>query len=131
MDSESLLATMASSSRPEEAAAAAPPWSRLEGRVVLVTGASSGLGREFCLDLARAGCLVVAARRRPPPLALRRDQRLRPPGFGGGGRRRARRRLRWARLGGRRAERLGRLRPHRRPHQQRWPSRYNLICSIK
>uniref|UniRef100_A0A0E0AXI1 Ketoreductase domain-containing protein n=1 Tax=Oryza glumipatula TaxID=40148 RepID=A0A0E0AXI1_9ORYZ len=55
---------MASSSRPEEAAAAAPPWSRLEGRVVLVTGASSGLGREFCLDLARAGCLVVAAARR-------------------------------------------------------------------
>uniref|UniRef100_A0A0E0LWR3 Ketoreductase domain-containing protein n=1 Tax=Oryza punctata TaxID=4537 RepID=A0A0E0LWR3_ORYPU len=55
------------SSRPEEATAtrgAPPPWSRLEGRVVLVTGASSGLGREFCLDLARAGCLVVAAARR-------------------------------------------------------------------
>ncbi|KAG8087961.1 hypothetical protein GUJ93_ZPchr0010g7953 [Zizania palustris] len=40
------------------------PWSRLEGQVVLVTGASSGLGREFCLDLARAGCRVVAAARR-------------------------------------------------------------------
>ncbi|KAG8087959.1 hypothetical protein GUJ93_ZPchr0010g7741 [Zizania palustris] len=40
------------------------PWSRLEGQVVLVTGASSGLGREFCLDLARVGCRVVAAARR-------------------------------------------------------------------
>ena len=39
------------------------PWSRLEGQVVLVTGASSGIGREFCLDLARAGCRVVAAAR--------------------------------------------------------------------
>ncbi|KAF0898018.1 hypothetical protein E2562_001699 [Oryza meyeriana var. granulata] len=38
--------------------------STLEGRVVLVTGASSGLGREFCLDLARAGCRVVASARR-------------------------------------------------------------------
>ncbi|KQJ98933.1 uncharacterized protein LOC100822976 [Brachypodium distachyon] len=50
------------SSRPETAVGA--PWSRLEGQVVLVTGASSGLGREFCLDLARAGCRVVAAARR-------------------------------------------------------------------
>lgn len=41
-----------------------PPWSRLEGQVVLVTGASSGIGRDFCLDLARAGCRVVAAARR-------------------------------------------------------------------
>ncbi|KAK3123831.1 hypothetical protein QOZ80_8AG0636700 [Eleusine coracana subsp. coracana] len=40
------------------------PWSRLEGQVVLVTGASSGIGRDFCLDLARAGCCVVAAARR-------------------------------------------------------------------
>jgi hypothetical protein len=40
------------------------PWSRLEGQVVLVTGASSGIGREFCLDLAGAGCRVVAAARR-------------------------------------------------------------------
>jgi len=42
----------------------APPWSRMEGQVVLVTGASSGIGRDFCLDLARAGCRVVAAARR-------------------------------------------------------------------
>ena len=41
-----------------------PPWSSMEGQVVLVTGASSGIGRDFCLDLARAGCRVVAAARR-------------------------------------------------------------------
>ncbi|KAI3446560.1 hypothetical protein Pfo_029147 [Paulownia fortunei] len=40
------------------------PWLRLENKVVMVTGASSGLGREFCLDLAKAGCRVVAAARR-------------------------------------------------------------------
>ncbi|XP_058070890.1 uncharacterized protein LOC131219920 [Magnolia sinica] len=40
------------------------PWKRLDGKVVLVTGASSGLGREFCLDLAKAGCKIVAAARR-------------------------------------------------------------------
>ncbi|KAF7101068.1 hypothetical protein CFC21_102466 [Triticum aestivum] len=50
------------SSLPEKAGV--PPWSRLEGQVVLVTGASSGIGRDFCLDLARAGCRVVAAARR-------------------------------------------------------------------
>ncbi|KAG8367818.1 hypothetical protein BUALT_Bualt16G0112200 [Buddleja alternifolia] len=40
------------------------PWLRLENKVVMVTGASSGLGREFCLDLAKAGCRVIAAARR-------------------------------------------------------------------
>ncbi|OIT18690.1 3-oxoacyl-[acyl-carrier-protein] reductase 3, chloroplastic, partial [Nicotiana attenuata] len=40
------------------------PWRQLQGKVVFVTGASAGLGREFCLDLARAGCKVVAAARR-------------------------------------------------------------------
>ncbi|OAY66277.1 3-oxoacyl-(acyl-carrier-protein) reductase FabG [Ananas comosus] len=37
---------------------------RPEGKVVMVTGASSGIGRELCLDLAAAGCRVVAAARR-------------------------------------------------------------------
>ncbi|KAK3218099.1 hypothetical protein Dsin_012069 [Dipteronia sinensis] len=40
------------------------PWRDLKGKVVMVTGASSGLGREFCLDLAKAGCRIVAAARR-------------------------------------------------------------------
>ncbi|KAJ8420604.1 hypothetical protein Cgig2_001737 [Carnegiea gigantea] len=36
----------------------------LEGKVVMVTGASAGLGLEFCLDLAKAGCRIIAAARR-------------------------------------------------------------------
>ncbi|KAM1838408.1 hypothetical protein ACFX14_020071 [Malus domestica] len=40
------------------------PWSHLHGKVVMVTGASSGLGRELCLDLAKAGCRIVASARR-------------------------------------------------------------------
>ncbi|KAK9069272.1 hypothetical protein SSX86_013388 [Deinandra increscens subsp. villosa] len=40
------------------------PWRDLKGMVVMVTGASSGLGREFCIDLAKAGCKIIAAARR-------------------------------------------------------------------
>ncbi|GMY19616.1 3-oxoacyl-[acyl-carrier-protein] reductase fabg [Fagus crenata] len=36
---------------------------RQEGKVVLVTGVSSGLGLEFCLDLAKASCKIIAAAR--------------------------------------------------------------------
>lgn len=39
-------------------------WFGLEGRVALVTGASSGLGRHFARVLASAGCIVGLAARR-------------------------------------------------------------------
>ncbi|XP_019223621.1 PREDICTED: uncharacterized protein LOC109205364 [Nicotiana attenuata] len=40
------------------------PWKELSGKVVMVTGASSGIGREFSLDLAKSGCRIIAAARR-------------------------------------------------------------------
>ncbi|KAI3760675.1 hypothetical protein L1987_51073 [Smallanthus sonchifolius] len=40
------------------------PWHELPGKVVFITGASSGIGKEFCIDLARAGCKIIAAARR-------------------------------------------------------------------
>ncbi|XP_047945899.1 3-oxoacyl-[acyl-carrier-protein] reductase FabG-like [Salvia hispanica] len=40
------------------------PWLELNNKVVMVTGASSGLGREFCLDLAKSGCRILAVARR-------------------------------------------------------------------
>lgn len=44
---------------------------RLDGKVVLITGASSGFGHYFAPALARQGAkVVVAARRRDPLLAL-------------------------------------------------------------
>lgn len=36
----------------------------LQQKVVLVTGASSGLGRDFCIALAQRGCCVIAGARR-------------------------------------------------------------------
>lgn len=50
------------------------PWCNLEGKVVLVTGASAGLGREFCIDLAKAGCNIVAAARRGDRLKFLCDE---------------------------------------------------------
>ncbi|XP_076913775.1 uncharacterized protein LOC143572512 [Bidens hawaiensis] len=40
------------------------PWSDLKGKIVMVTGASSGIGREFCIDLAKSGCKIIASARR-------------------------------------------------------------------
>ncbi|KAM0047045.1 putative glucose 1-dehydrogenase (NAD(P)(+)) [Helianthus debilis subsp. tardiflorus] len=39
-------------------------WRDLKGMVVMITGASSGIGREFCIDLAKSGCKIIAAARR-------------------------------------------------------------------
>lgn len=50
------------------------PWSELEGKIVLVTGASSGLGLDFCVNLAKAGCRIVAAARRTDRLESLCDQ---------------------------------------------------------
>jgi citronellol/citronellal dehydrogenase len=41
----------------------------LEGKVCVVSGAGSGLGRETALELARLGAIVVGCGRRPEPLA--------------------------------------------------------------
>ncbi|KAL2318300.1 hypothetical protein Fmac_032176 [Flemingia macrophylla] len=63
------------------------PWHSLAGKVVMVTGASSGLGRDFCLDLSRAGCRIVVAARRIDRLETlcREINRMAPPGEAAGG----------------------------------------------
>ncbi|KAD3336250.1 hypothetical protein E3N88_31769 [Mikania micrantha] len=40
----------------------------------MVTGASSGIGRDFCIDLAKAGCRIIAAARRTDRLKSLCDQ---------------------------------------------------------
>ena len=47
---------------------------RLDGKTALVTGASSGLGRQFALTLARAGARVARAARRTDRLATLADE---------------------------------------------------------
>lgn len=62
--SPSFRKKMSSNNFNQEASCKLEPWNDLRGKVVMVTGASSGLGKEFCLDLAKAGCKIIAAARR-------------------------------------------------------------------
>ncbi|KAJ8539858.1 hypothetical protein K7X08_014110 [Anisodus acutangulus] len=50
------------------------PWQDLSGKVVMVTGASSGIGLEFCFNLAKTGCRIIAAARRIDRLKSLCDQ---------------------------------------------------------
>ncbi|KAL7593721.1 hypothetical protein Lser_V15G34602 [Lactuca serriola] len=52
----------------EIATSVSKPWLDLRGKIVMVTGASSGIGRELCIDLAKAGCKIIAAARRTKKL---------------------------------------------------------------
>lgn len=52
----------------------------LHGKVVVVTGASSGLGRRFSLDFAEAGAVVIGLARRADLLSsLRAELQMRSP----------------------------------------------------
>ncbi len=51
---------------------------RLDGKVAVVTGASSGLGHRFAQVLHAAGATVVAAARRADRLDALHDELLRP-----------------------------------------------------
>ncbi|XP_076958234.1 uncharacterized protein LOC143633904 isoform X3 [Bidens hawaiensis] len=46
----------------------------LSGKIVMVTGASSGLGWEFCINLAKSGCRIIASARRTNRLKVLCDK---------------------------------------------------------
>ena len=51
------------------------PWQLdLKDTIVLITGASSGIGHEFCIDLAKSGCKIIAAARRTDRLKTLCDE---------------------------------------------------------
>lgn len=50
------------------------PWNDLNRKVVMLRGASSGLSREICLNLAKAGCKIIAVARRMDRLQSLRDE---------------------------------------------------------
>lgn len=52
---------------------------QLKGKVVLITGASSGIGEALAHQFYRAGCRVILAARRQEELERVRDQLLRTP----------------------------------------------------
>ncbi|KAI3682328.1 hypothetical protein L1987_82235 [Smallanthus sonchifolius] len=64
---------MAVSSQPV-AAFEPKPWRDLSGKIVMVTGASSGIGRELCIDLAKSGCRIIASARRTERLKVLCDE---------------------------------------------------------
>ncbi|XP_074297164.1 uncharacterized protein LOC141627854 [Silene latifolia] len=49
-------------------------FSKLNNKVIMITGASSGIGHDFCLDLAESGCRIIAAARRTDRLKSLCDQ---------------------------------------------------------
>ncbi|KAK9074052.1 hypothetical protein SSX86_006649 [Deinandra increscens subsp. villosa] len=59
---------------PQAATFELEPWRDLNGMIVMVTGASSGLGWELCMNLAKSGCRIIASARRTDRLKVLCDK---------------------------------------------------------